>query len=130
MNNRRGFIILLIVFSSVVVLSNIITAKYIEDKVNNKIRAEIEGLSHKIRQVQPNTAYGSTKPEKKWNDVMAPTELAKYLDIELSQVYDIIDDKESEIPYVFIEGAYRFSKDAIDKWLASRKTIIGKSIVY
>ncbi len=132
MNNKRSLIALFIAFSFVVVLSNMITAKYIENKVNNKIRAEIESLSYQIMQVRHSTdaVYSSTKPEERWNDVMAPTELAKYLDIKLAQVYNIIDDKESEIPYVLIEGAYRFNKDAIDKWLTSRKVIVGESIVY
>lgn len=130
MTSRKEFWTLFVVFSSVIILSNVFTAKYIGDKVNNNIRMELEGLKSQMRQIQPNVSYSHAIPEEKWNDVMAPTELAKYLDIELDQVYDIIDDKESEIPYVLIEGAYRFSKDGIDKWLTSRKSIIVNTIVY
>lgn len=40
----------------------------------------------------------------------------------------MLDNKESGILYVCIDGAYRFSKNAIDEWLASQKSIIINSI--
>jgi excisionase family DNA binding protein len=131
-DSKRGFVILVLVLSIVAVISNVITAQYISYKVENKIRMEMESISHQITQIQrqnqPSITYNNSTREKKWNEVMAPTELAQYLDIELDQVYDIIDNKESGIPYVCIDGAYRFSKDAINEWLASQKSIIINSI--
>ena len=132
MGNKKSFITLLLVLSIVIVISNVVTAQYIRYKVENKVRAEVESFKsqivHILNQNQYRNNCNGSAQEKKWNDVMAPTELAQYLDIELGQVYDIIDNRESDIPYVYIDGAYRFSKDAIDEWLASRKNIVINSI--
>ncbi|MEW9096617.1 MAG: hypothetical protein AB2417_16170 [Clostridiaceae bacterium] len=63
------------------------------------------------------------KKEKIGKDVMSSYELAEYLNIPVEKVWKIIEDKESKIPYVVIDLDYRFSKDAIDKWLVSVKHI-------
>jgi len=130
--NKKSFITLFLVLSIVIVISNVVTAQYIRYKVENKVRVEVDSLKsqiiHVLNQNQYRNNYNGSTQEEKWNDVMAPTELAQYLDIKLDQVYDIIDNRESGIPYVYIDGAYRFSKDAIDEWLASRKNIVINSI--
>jgi len=132
MGNKKSFITLLLVLSIVIVISNVVTAQYIRYKVENKVRAEVESFKsqivHILNQNQYRNNYNGSTQEEKWNDVMAPTELAEYLDIELDQVYDIIDNRESGMPYVYIDGAYRFSKDAIDEWLASRKNVVINNI--
>jgi len=123
---------IIIALSIVVVLSNAITAQYISYKVESKIRMEMEGISHQIAQIQrqnrSNVNYVNYERDKKWDDVMSPTELAQYLDIELDQVYHIINNKGSGIPYICIDDAYRFGKDAINEWLTSEKSIIINSI--
>lgn len=132
MDNKKGFITLFIALSTVVVISNFVTAQYIKNKVENKVRVEIQSLRDQVihygNQNQYSNNYNRYAQEEKWNEVMAPTELAQYLDIELNQVYDIIENKESGIPYVYIDGAYRFSKDAINQWLASQKNIVINSV--
>lgn len=55
-------------------------------------------------------------------EVMSPLDLAKYLDIEMSQVYDMATS-DSTMPYIEINSEYRFSKAAIDKWMETRKII-------
>lgn len=60
--------------------------------------------------------------EENFKEVMAPTDLAKYLDIELNKVYELAT-RDNNMPYVMINGEYRFSKAAIDKWMETRITI-------
>lgn len=51
-------------------------------------------------------------------DIMAPTELAEYLDIDIKEIYKlIIDNPDSEFPYIKINGEVRFSKKAIDEYI-------------
>lgn len=61
--------------------------------------------------------------EKMAKDVMSRYELAEYLNIPVDKVWKMVEDKESKIPYVLIDGDHKFSKDAIDKWLDSVKHI-------
>jgi excisionase family DNA binding protein len=61
-------------------------------------------------------------PPNDAKDVMSPLELAKYMGIEMNQVYDMVE-KDSTIPFIQINGEYRFNKAAIEKWMETRKII-------
>jgi len=50
---------------------------------------------------------------------MSPLELAEYLDIDVSKIFDLMDSPNSTIPYTFIGGEYRFNKSAVDEWMKS-----------
>jgi len=52
------------------------------------------------------------------NEIMDVKELADYLRIGKSKIYDLIRTKR--IPASKIGRQYRFSKDVIDKWLKER----------
>lgn len=56
-------------------------------------------------------------------EVFTPMELAEYLNIEMDSIYDIIDAQDLGIPYICINGEYRFSKEAIDQWLKTNRII-------
>lgn len=52
------------------------------------------------------------------NDIMTPSELAEYLNINIRQVYkSIIEDETSQFPRLNINGEIRFSKKAIDEYM-------------
>ena len=59
-------------------------------------------------------------PAAKQKEVFTPSELAQYLNIEMSKIYDMIDMKDSRLPYVNVDGEYRFGKEAIDEWMKNR----------
>jgi excisionase family DNA binding protein len=61
-------------------------------------------------------------PEKSSKGVMTPLELAKYMGIEMDVVYDIATS-DPTMPYIQINGEFRFNKEAIDKWMETRRTI-------
>lgn len=51
-------------------------------------------------------------------DVMSPSELANYLNLPMDLIYDMTE-QENPIPHTLINGEYRFSKAAVDKWMES-----------
>ncbi|WP_315116996.1 helix-turn-helix domain-containing protein [uncultured Clostridium sp.] len=81
----------------------------------NRVSNSLNGQGRKVDEYM-------TK-EKMTKDVMSRYELAEYLNISIYKLWEILEDKESKIPYVLVDGEHRFSKDNIDKWLASVKHI-------
>jgi len=51
------------------------------------------------------------------SDMMTPEELAEYLKIPASSIYDML----GEVPHLILAGRVRFRKNSIDKWLDSRE---------
>lgn len=49
-------------------------------------------------------------------EVMSPSELAKYLNVPMDKIYDMVSTDKT-MPYVIINNEYRFNKAAIDKWM-------------
>lgn len=59
---------------------------------------------------------------EKLNDIMTPSELAEYLNIDIQQVYkSIIENPSSKFPSMNINGELRFSKKAIDEYMINGK---------
>ncbi len=97
----------------------------------NTLNQRLDGMSSKLDQleVQLTGAQSNTnnqnaiqpKIEVKEKEVFTPTELAEYLNIELDQVFDMIDAPGIGLPYKTVGGEYRFGKAAIDEWLKGNK---------
>ena len=51
-------------------------------------------------------------------ELLTAKELGEYLKLKKSTVYDKV--KEKTIPYYQIDGAIRFEKSQIDKWIKSK----------
>ncbi|MCY6958520.1 helix-turn-helix domain-containing protein [Clostridium brassicae] len=59
---------------------------------------------------------------EKLNDIMTPSELAEYLNIDIQQVYkSIIENPSSKFPSMNINGELRFSKKAINEYVINGK---------
>ncbi len=77
-------------------------------QVTAEVSRNIQPIHYNIDPIQPIAA----------KDVMSPSELAKYLNLPMGTIYDMTME-ESPIPYTLVNGEYRFSKAAIDKWMES-----------
>lgn len=73
-----------------------------------------------------NTQNNANKVETvQTNDIMTPTELAEYLDIDIKEIYRlVIDNPDSEIPFLNISGEIRFSKNVIDEYMSNGVKIL------
>lgn len=86
------------------------------DRVNNKLdqlEMQITGVRSSTNNQNDNQGDVGVKEK----EVFTPTELAEYLNIKLDQVYDMIDFPGVGLPYICVDGEYRFGKEAIDEWL-------------
>jgi excisionase family DNA binding protein len=122
---NRSFI-LLVIFALVLAVVDI----YIVNEVGNKLETVIKRLDSVeagIRLVQSNNnrvnIIQNEGNKEKIKEVLTPSELANYLRIDMGKVYDMIDHPDAKLPYVNINGEYRFSKNAIDEWLKSNSNI-------
>jgi excisionase family DNA binding protein len=71
-----------------------------------------------------NEIYTNTKPQIITKEIMTPSELAQYLNIDIQEVYkSIIENQSSNAPYFKVGNEYRFSKQAIDEWLKAAKEV-------
>lgn len=58
-------------------------------------------------------------------DIMSPAELAEYLKVDIKELYRlVIDNPDSEIPFLKFNGEVRFSKNAIDEYISSGVKIL------
>ena len=97
----------------------------------NSLNNRLEGVSSKLDQLEVQLARVQSSAvnqnriqsntEVKEKEVFTPSELAKYLNIKMSQVYDMIDAPDIGLPYIYVDGEYRFGKEAIDDWLKRNK---------
>jgi excisionase family DNA binding protein len=122
---NRSFI-LLVIFALVLAVVDI----YIVNEVGNKLETVIKRLDSVeagFRLVQSNNnrvnIIQNEGNKEKIKEVLTPSELANYLRIDMGKVYDMIDHPDAKLPYVNINGEYRFSKNAIDEWLKSNSNI-------
>ncbi|MDF2879813.1 MAG: Helix-turn-helix domain [Clostridiaceae bacterium] len=71
-----------------------------------------------------NETYTNTKLQIITKEIMTPSELAQYLNIDIQEVYkSIIENQSSNAPYFKVGDEYRFSKKAIDEWLKTAKQV-------
>lgn len=84
------------------------------------MQSSIQNISNKLNSYQQQNQQDLTPKETK--EVMTPSELAKFMNIEMSLVYDMTAS-DSTMPYIEINGEYRFSKAAIEKWMETKKVI-------
>mgnify|MGYP000199733798 CR=1 FL=1 len=92
----------------------------------NELNSQYFMLQSSIQNLSSLTShYNSNQPQsqiKEVKEIMSPLDLAKYLDIEMMVVYEMAE-KDSTMPYIEINGEYRFNKEAIDKWMETRNII-------
>lgn len=90
----------------------------------NQIYMEVRKTSATTKSIQNNRNNQSSQViNKTAKDVMTPLELAEYLGIKMDKVYDLVDNKDAKIPYINIDGEYKFSKTAIDEWLKTSRQV-------
>lgn len=80
------------------------------------LQANIQNLSNNSGFVPPQNLPKEAK------EVMSPSELAKYMNIEMAIIYDMTS-ADLTMPYIEVNGEYRFNKAAIDKWMETRNII-------
>lgn len=118
---KQNFLLLIIL---IILIINFSILSDIQSNYNN-LRSQnvfLQSSIDNLRNNYPNQtqAASPTKPAK---EVMTPLDLAQYLGIEISQVYNIAN-ADRTMPYIMVNNEYRFSKAAIDKWMETRKSII------
>jgi excisionase family DNA binding protein len=80
-------------------------------------------LQSNIQSIASNSYfYQQQSATKEAKEVMSPSELAKYMNIDMDVVYDMTNT-DSTMPYVEVNGEYRFNKAAIEKWMETRNII-------
>jgi excisionase family DNA binding protein len=116
--------IFLVIFGIILVAANIVLL--------NTQNSKLDKMSSKLDQMEMQLAVARSNTNSQNNiesnalmqkEVFTPSELAQYLGVEMSKIYDMIDVEGVGIPYVCIDGEYRFGKKAIDEWLKTSKDI-------
>ncbi|MGE5633226.1 MAG: helix-turn-helix domain-containing protein [Caulobacteraceae bacterium] len=124
MKNKFAVIVLL---AAAVIMSLNTYMIYKLDRKIDDISGRMNYLDSRLSGIQnasgPANSTGQATGNVKAKKVLTPSELAEYLGISMEKVYDMVGDKEWGLPYVNIDGEYRFSKSAIDEWLKSNKDI-------
>ena len=114
--NFLTLIVLIILLVSIYKLNNL-QVKYSE--LNSQyfmLQSSIQNLPNNSGFIPPQSPLKETK------EVMSPLDLAEYLDVEMMVVYDMAA-KDPTMPYIEVNGEYRFSKAAIEKWMENRRII-------
>lgn len=117
--------IVLVVFVAVFIIFNAFLLNMLNSRfgrMDGKLN-QLEGQIGGVRNIENYLNNGQSSPALKEKEVFTPTELALYLGISMEKVYDMIDAPGADLPYVCIDGEYRFGKEAIDEWLKTSKTI-------
>ena len=92
----------------------------------NIIEERLNMISNSISSIDSKVS-NTIQPAKEeiQSDIMAPTELAEYLKIDIEKVYKlIIQNPNSKFPHLKIDGDVRFSKNAIDAYMLKGNTIL------
>ncbi len=119
---KKTFIFALVLGAVIVVMD--IALLYKQNNRFDNIGSRLDGIEMQLAGVRSSMDKQKSiqvDAEVKEKEVFTPTELAEYLNIKLDQVYDMIDAPDTELPYVCIDGEYRFGKDAIDEWMAGKR---------
>ena len=92
----------------------------------NIIEERLNMISNSIGSIDSKVSNTIQPPkEQTEKDIMAPTELAEYLKIDIEKVYKlIIDNPNSKFPQLKIDGDVRFSKNAIDDYISKGNKIL------
>lgn len=112
-----GVLILTFLFLNTLSLRNISKQANKMEKLQNEIallRNQVSNIRFQATAPIENRSNQDTK------EILGVADLAKYLKIDITEMYKIIEDKDSKIPYIMVQGDYRFSKPAIDEWMKSR----------
>lgn len=85
---------------------------------------KLKSIEHDMNNLENNfrrPSYNNYESkENNFNEIMSPSDLSKYLNIGIDDVYRLIEDKKYNLPYVKINSEYRISKNAINEWLKTR----------
>lgn len=112
-----GGLILTFLFLNTLSLRNISKQANKMETLQNEVallRNQVSNIRFQATAPIENRANQDTK------EILGVADLAKYLKIDITEMYKIIEDKDSKIPYIMVQGDYRFSKPAIDEWMKSR----------
>lgn len=77
------------------------------------LKTYINSIENKLNSLQ----RISREEPPKAKEVMGPLELAEYLNVDVSKVFELIDSPKTALPYSIIGGEFRFNKNAIDEWM-------------
>jgi excisionase family DNA binding protein len=117
--------IFLVVFVVVFITFNAFLLNMLNIRVG-RMDSKLNQLEVQIGRARNSVNYlnnEQSSPVLKEKEVFTPTELALYLEISMGKIYDMIDAPGADLPYVCIDGEYRFGKEAIDEWLKTNKNI-------
>lgn len=90
----------------------------------------IANLTNQINQkVSQNTVTigdsDTSKVKDEAKDIMTPSELAEYLNVDFNDIYKlIIENPESDFPYIKLNGEVRFSKEAVLEYMREGNKIL------
>ncbi|HYE11611.1 MAG TPA: helix-turn-helix domain-containing protein [Patescibacteria group bacterium] len=116
---KQNFMIIIVL---IILLVNVFMLRNLQVKFNDlstqyfMLRSSVENISNNSNYYQQGMPANAVK------EVMSPLDLANYLDIDMVKVYEIVT-RDNTMPYIQIDGEYRFSKTAIDKWMETRMSI-------
>jgi excisionase family DNA binding protein len=117
--NFLTLIVLIVVLISIYKLNNL-QVRY------NELNSQYYMLQSSIQNISNNqNSYQPQSQQKEAKEIMSPLDLAEYLDIDMMLVYDMVK-RDTTMPYIEINGEYRFNKAAIEKWMETRKIILTK----
>ncbi|WP_300380303.1 hypothetical protein [Clostridium sp.] len=87
--------------------------------VNNGLYGISNGLNNISNKVNNNNNSNSTPTNNNGysNNIYNLSDVASYIGISEIRLKEIIDLKESGIPYIKTGTSYTFNKNALDKWL-------------
>lgn len=105
------------VITIILIVNCFLLNKQIEQgyKIEYAIRRLDAEISNNNRNTSTNTVQQIQKPAAK--EIMSPLEVANYLQISMDKVYEMVQNKTTKIPYIYVDGEYRFNKAAIDEWM-------------
>ncbi|MEG2935274.1 MAG: helix-turn-helix domain-containing protein [Clostridium sp.] len=67
----------------------------------------------------------TSKVKEEPKDIMTTSELAEYLNVDFNDIYKlVIDNPESDFPYIKINGEVRFSKEAVLEYMSDGNKIL------
>lgn len=94
--------------------------------VSNGLYPIANGINNLNNTVNNNSVNNSTANNNNGYDknVYSLTDAAQYIGISEIRLKEIIDLKESGIPYIKTGKSYTFNKNALDKWLETARVEI------
>lgn len=115
--NFLTIIVLIILLVNVYKVNNFQVKYNVLNAQHLMLQSSIQNLSKDYGFIPPQNL-----PKEEAKEVMSPSELAIYMNIDMNLVYDMAAS-DSTMPYIVIDGEYRFNKVAIEKWMETRSII-------